>query len=131
MDERYLYSCHSVLFLELRRGSGSIFGCRDELSPKIISLHILNGIMHTQDFETLGQSIPDQCVPTLDCQQAVVNHNSYSPPKQTYPDITTPGSGHIVKGRIIQRTKKRREIPGRVFRETLIRDTSSRSPNSW
>jgi hypothetical protein len=84
MDERYLYSCHSVLFLELRRGEAvqyldAVMNCPEKCIPE----HSYCRIMYTQDFETLGHSIPDRCVPTLDCKQAVavVNHNIYSYPQ--------------------------------------------------
>ena len=51
--------------------------CHDEGSLNEVSLNIITGIINHLDFKTLGQIIPEQRVPTLDCIQAVDNHNSY------------------------------------------------------
>jgi len=39
--------------------------CGNELSLNEVSLKICIGIVSPLDFETLGQIIPDRCVPTL------------------------------------------------------------------
>jgi hypothetical protein len=53
--------------------------CQDEVSLNNVSLNIINGIINLLDVKTLGQIIPDRCVPNFRPWTAyrVVYRNSY------------------------------------------------------
>jgi hypothetical protein len=68
---------HTERGTDEERGRRVEKGCRDKLSLNGVSLDIVSGIISLLDFETLIQSIHDQCVPSLECNQTVDNHYSY------------------------------------------------------
>ncbi len=67
---------------------------RDEESLNEGSLIIITKIITPLDFKTLGQIIPDRCVPTLGRMQAVDNNHSYLQKLWLQPKLCSPNPTH-------------------------------------
>ncbi len=67
---------------------------QNEVSLNEISLNINTGVINPLDFKTLGQIIPDRCVPTLGRMQAVDYHTSYLQKLWLQPKLRLPNPTH-------------------------------------